>query len=164
MDSLTPERKPPACEKPGPRSRCANRSRLGPNVPCGGASFAPDRAAKRSGAVVEPENAVKLIAAAHGGPVANEKLRLGHGREIMEVLRHQIDHAAVAGMVVIRLQAEEHDYVGPEIVAAFQVRTFSRAAVPGPNQPSGCWLLSPLRSTRGPRRSCGGSPVDRHSR
>ena len=79
---------------------------LDPNAPCGGASFAQVQQPRLSRAVVEPENAVKLIAAAHGRPIADEELRFGHGREIVEILRHQVDHAVVARTVIIGLQAE----------------------------------------------------------
>ena len=59
-----------------------------------------------------------------------------------EVLRHQVDHALVAGDLVVGLEAVQHDHVGPEVVRPLVLGARPvRSLAAGPNKPSGLLAL-----------------------
>ncbi len=70
--------------------------------------------------VVEPVDALQVVPGANGGPVAPHELVLGHGKLPLEVPSHEVDHARIAGVLVVGLKAVEGDHVGPEVRRAVQ--------------------------------------------
>lgn len=74
-----------------------------------------------AGMVVEPVDAVEIVAAADVLPVVGEELFVGDGELESEVVGHQLEHAFVAGVFVVRLEAEQHDHVRPEVLGAVVV-------------------------------------------
>ncbi len=74
-----------------------------------------------SGAVIEPVEVVDLVAGPHFRPVTDEEPVVGHLHEVVGVAGHEVDDAGVFGLLVVGLEAEEHDHVGPEVVPAAEV-------------------------------------------
>src|SRR3954471_10962992 len=60
-------------------------------------------------AIIKPENAVKIVAAAHALPIVSEKFVVRNGVLIMKIFGHEIEHAWIDRMIVISLEGIEHD-------------------------------------------------------
>jgi len=82
-----------------------------------------------AGAVVEPVDAEEIVATAHLLPVMREHLVVRNGQLVFEILRHQVQHARVVGVFVIRLEAEQHDHVRPVIARAVVGETLVRTEI-----------------------------------
>ncbi len=66
-------------------------------------------------AVIEPVDAVQVVAAADFLPARGQQLVERYGGLPAEVPRHQIDHSPVAGRFIVGPQRKHHDHVGPKI-------------------------------------------------
>ena len=76
-----------------------------------------------AGAVVEPVDAGQVVARPLLLPEGEKEILLRHRQLPVEVLRHQLEHALVAGVLVVRLQGGEHDHVGPQVGLALDGRS-----------------------------------------
>ena len=67
--------------------------------------------------VIEPYHTVQVVAPSYPLPVVGgrQQLFVRQVQLVAEVFGHEFQDALIIGMLVIRLQAVQHDHVGPEV-------------------------------------------------